>query len=193
MGGQFGIETERLVLREWREDDWPEFFRVTNTPAVMRWLGGVLDEAGRAKQHDRVMACHARNGFCFWPVFRKADGGHLAGELLGFCGIKRADASNCTVTGEFEIGWRLREEAWGQGYAREAAQAVLEASFTRFGAEEIFALTIVENEGSWGLMRRLGMRRRADLDFVDPRYASPWCDTIMYSITREEWRAGIGA
>ena len=84
---EFRLETERLVLRDWRERDWPEFFRATNTAAVMRWLGGVLDDDGMAAQRGRVEATRAANGFCFWAVERGTDGA-----LLGFCGLKRADA-----------------------------------------------------------------------------------------------------
>lgn len=192
MNENFRIETDRLVIREWRDGDWADFFRLTNTLAVMRWLGGVFDEANRTIQRERVEACHARNGFCFWPVLRKPDGGHLSGELLGFCGLKRADAPGSTVTGEFEIGWRMREDAWGHGYAREAASACLDAAFDRFGAEQVFALTIIENEPSWGLMKRLGMRRRDDLDYADPRFDKPWSETIVYSIAREDWRGAQG-
>ncbi len=184
----FRLETERLILRDWRGDaDWAAFFRATNTPAVMEWLGGMLDDKGIATQRARVENCAATHGHCFWLVERRADGGHLAGEVLGFCGLKRADAPGSTVTGEVEIGWRLREDAWGQGYAREAAEASLEAGFTRFGAEQIVALTVIDNRPSWGLMKRLGMHRRAELDYADARYDPPWRDSIVYSITRGEW------
>ena len=185
----FRLETERLVLRDWREEDWPEFFRLTNTPGVMHWLAGVLDEAGMAAQRTRVTTCAARNGFCFWVVERKGDGGHLAGEMLGFCGLKRADAPGCSVPGEFEIGWRFREDAWGKGYAREAAEAALAAGFTRFGAERIVAFTLIENTASWGLMERLGMVRRPELDFTETRYDPPFCHAITWAITRGEWEA----
>jgi RimJ/RimL family protein N-acetyltransferase len=147
----------------------------------MQWLGGVLDDEGMAAQRARVEQSAAKNGHCFWLVERKADGGHLAGEVLGFCGLKRADAPGSTVTGEFEIGWRLREDAWGKGYAREAAEASLDAGFNRFGADEIVALTVADNTASWGLMKRLGMRRREELDYADDRYDPPWRDTIVYS------------
>jgi RimJ/RimL family protein N-acetyltransferase len=184
----FRLETERLVLRDWQGDaDWEEFFRVTNTPAVMEWLGGLLDEAGRAKQRDRVEGCRARNGFCFWAVERKDDGA-----LLGFCGLKRADAPGSTVTGAMEIGWRLREDAWGKGYAKEAAIGALAAAFGTFGAEDVVALTVDGNTASWGLMKRLGMRRREDLDYPDERYDHPWRDTIIYSIDRAAWEAHHG-
>lgn len=183
----FRLDTARLTLRDWREEDWPEFFRATNTPAVMRWLGGVLDDDGMAKQRGRVEACHAANGHCFWMVERKADGA-----LLGFCGLKRADAPGSTVTGAMEVGWRFREDAWGQGYAKEAATASLDAAFDRFGAEEVVALTVDGNTGSWGLMGRLGMRRRAELDYDDPRYGSPWRRSIVYSIDHATWMSRDG-
>ena len=185
----FRLETERLILRDWRGDaDWDAFFRHTNTPAVMRWLGGVLDAGGLAAQRQRVESCAAQHGHCFWLLQRKQDGGDLSGEVLGFCGIKRADAAGSSVTGEFEIGWRLREDAWGKGYAKEAAIAAMDAAIERFGAREVHALTIAENTSSWGLMERLGMQRRQDLDYADPRYDSPWRDTLVWTTTAEEWK-----
>jgi RimJ/RimL family protein N-acetyltransferase len=184
---EFRLETARLILRDWRDEDWPEFFRLTNTPAVMRWLGPVMDTGKQAAQRARVEGCAARHGHCFWLVERKADGGHLAGEVLGFCGLKRADAAASPVEGRFEIGWRMREDAWGRGYAKEAALASLRAGFERFGADEIIALTVIQNESSWGLMQRLGMRRREDLDFPDDRYPPELRDTIVYSLMRAEW------
>lgn len=184
---EFRLETERLVLRDWTAADWPEFFRVTNTPAVMQWLGGVMGEELQASLRRRVETCTALHGHCFWLVERKPDGAHLSGEALGFCGLKRADAPGSSVLGEFEIGWRLREDAWGMGYAKEAALASLAAGFERFGATQVVALTVTGNEASWGLMKRLGMRRREELDYPDSRFEPPLRDTIVYSLSREDW------
>ncbi|MBO9498371.1 MAG: GNAT family N-acetyltransferase [Novosphingobium sp.] len=182
----FRVETDRLVLRDWSRDaDWEAFFRHTNTPAVMRWLGGVMSDEAVAAQRARVEACRERSGHCFWAVERKQDRA-----ILGFCGLKRVDAPDCSVLGQFEVGWRLREDAWGCGYAKEAAAASLDAGFGQFGAEEIVALTAIGNAPSWGLMERLGMRRREDLDFVDTRPEAPMRDTIVYSIDAAAWDAG---
>ncbi|MGX7951228.1 GNAT family N-acetyltransferase [Tsuneonella sp. HG249] len=178
----FRLETERLVLRDWREGDAERFFAGTDTPAVMRWLGGVMDDAGRQALLERVSGCRSANGFCFWIVERQEDG-----EVLGFCGLKRADAPGSSVAGEMEIGWRLREDAWGKGYAKEAASAALNAAFDRFDAEQVVALTVDGNVPSWGLMLRLGMRRRAELDYVDPRFGDELNPTIVYTISRAEW------
>lgn len=185
----FRLETARLALRDWRAEDWPAFVRHTNTPRVMRWLGGPLDTEAQVAMRHRLAACAAAHGHCFWLVERQADGGHLAGEVLGFCGLKRANDPGGTIAGAFEVGWRLREDAWGRGYAKEAAAAALEAGFTRFGADEIFALTVAGNSASWGLMERLGMRRRAELDYPDDRYAGELRDTIVYSLSRDDWAA----
>lgn len=177
------IETERLILRVWRDGDLARFAEITNTPAVMRHLGGVMDDAKVALFGERVVGFQQRLGHTFWVVERKADRA-----MLGFCGLKVIDAPGAGFPGEMEIGWRLREDAWGQGYAKEAASASLDAGFDRFGAREIFALTNIGNTASWGLMLRLGMIRRDELAFVDPRFEPPVGDTIVHSITAEAWR-----
>ena len=93
-----------------------------------------------------------------------------AASLLGFCGLKIADTAGSPVEGEIEIGWRLREDVWGQGFAREAAAASLDLAFDQIDAAQVVAITFAENVASWGLMERLGMRRREDLDYDDPRF-----------------------
>ncbi len=177
------IETERLRLRDWNDGDVEPFIRHTNTPAVMRWLGGPLPpKEQRRIIRERIMRWQRERGFTFWIVERKADA-----ELLGFCGIKIGDSEGSPIVGEYEIGWRLREDAWGHGYAREAAAASLDHAFDRLGADQVVAVTFTQNRSSWGLMERLGMRRRQDLDCDDPRFPD-LNPTIVYSIAREVWR-----
>ena len=177
------IETPRLLLRNWREEDFGPFVEASNTPGVMRWLGGVQHaEALRERLSTRIMAWQEERGFTFWAVERKEEG-----DVIGFCGIKIADDPGSPVEGEYEVGWRLREDAWGKGYAKEAAIASLGHAFQALGAEQVVALTVIGNEGSWGLMERLGMTRRPDLDYEGPE----WADTpvIVYVMKRDEWTA----
>ena len=185
---EFRHETERLILRDWRDEDWARFWQITNTPAVMRWLGGVADDATRAGARERLDGYRRDYGHTFWVCERHEDGGHLAGEMLGFCGLKRSNVEGESVFGMTEVGWRLREEAWGHGYAKEAAIASIDLGFDRFGADEIVALTVPGNEPSWGLMERLGMVRREDLDFHDPRWGPELNPSIVYSITPARWQ-----
>ncbi|HEU4499604.1 MAG TPA: GNAT family N-acetyltransferase [Sphingomicrobium sp.] len=177
-------ETDRLILREWGEGDSDRFYAVMNTPAVMRYLGGVQERAKWDAAAGRILGFQRDYGHTFWLLERKEDG-----ELLGFCGLKRVNAEGTPLKGEFEIGWRLRESAWGQGYAKEAAIASLDLAFERFGATYVVALTVNANAGSQGLMNRLGMTRRPDLDFDDPRFGPEMNPTVVYCINAAEWPA----
>ncbi len=177
------IETERLRLRNWTAADIDPFVRHTNTEPVMRWLGGVkTPEQLEGVVRDRFMVWQEQRGHTFWVVERKEDQA-----FLGFCGLKIADDAGSPVEGNVEIGWRFREDVWGQGYAREAAVASLDHAFGTLAVPQVVALTVEGNAPSWGLMERLGMTRRADLDYVGPSWAEG--PVIVYMIRREEWRS----
>ena len=158
-------ETERLILRTIEEGDAAEQDRLLNTPTVMARLGGVKELHEIEAKHAKGMALYATEGFSFLFMIEKA-----TGEMVGHCGIKRVDNPLARNQGDHEIGWLVREDRWRRGYA-----------------EEVVALTVADNTPSWGLMRRLGMRRREDLDYADARYDPPWRDTVVYSIDRKEW------
>lgn len=174
------IETDRLILRGWRDDDVAPFHAMGNDPEVMRYLGPpmTLDDAQAAR--DRMNAYLAEHGYCFWAVERKADGA-----FLGFCGIKPGPEGT-PLFGEVEIGWRLRRDAWGQGYAREAAEATIAWAWANIDAPTIAAMTVFANTNSWGLMERLGMRRDHADDFDHPAVpdGSPLKQHLVYRIAR---------
>lgn len=175
------VETARLRLRCWTAGDKSEFVARLNTPAVMRWLGGVRDEAQCTAIIERLQALQRELGHTFWAVERKTDDA-----LLGFCGLIRVHTAGAgLITGNVEIGWRFREDSWGRGYAKEAAIASLELAFGRYGAPHVVALTVEGNESSQGLMRRLGMKRRDDLDINDPD-ARPGLES-NYRIDAADW------
>jgi len=183
---EFRHETDRLILRDWREEDWPLFWEGTNTPGVMRWLGGVCDGAKRDAAQQRLLSYEREHGHTFWCVERSGDGA-----ILGFCGLKRSNQAGGPL-GMMEVGWRLREDAWGRGYAKEAATASLDLAFDRFDAEEVIAMTVQRNTASWGLMQRLGMRRRDDLDFDNAEFDKEDPVIIVYSADRASWTAHRG-
>ena len=172
-------------MRTWDAEDELSFYQIMNKPAVMRWLGGVQSRDEWNAGFQRLIGYQRDHGFTFWIVERKSDG-----EILGFCGLKRANAPGADrITGEIEIGWRLREEAWGQGYAKEAAIASLDLAFDRFSAPRVVAVTAAGNESSQGLMDRLGMTRRTDLDFSDERFAaiSEVNPQVVFVIESADW------
>ncbi|MBB4641332.1 GNAT family N-acetyltransferase [Rhizorhapis suberifaciens] len=177
------METERLLLQTWDEDAFKRFHNGTNTPSVMRWLGGVMNDEQLAALYQRHTGFFTAFGHGFWIVVRKEDG-----EVLGFCGIKRVDAQGTDLTGQHEIGWRFREDSWGKGYAKEAAAASLDYAFVKLEAPHVVAFTVAGNSASWGLMERLGMTRRPDFDFDDPRFGRDLNPTIVYRIAKAEWK-----
>ncbi len=178
-------QTERLRLRTWDKADLDEFVRHTNTPGVMRWLGGVWPRDMHEQAFERIQGYQRDFGHTFWIVERLSDG-----ELLGFCGLKRVNSPGADdLAGEFEVGWRFREDSWGKGYAKEAAIASLDLAFGRFGASRVVALTVPGNESSQGLMKRLGMVRREDLDFIDARFDNPGDlnPCVVWSVAASDW------
>ena len=183
-------ETERLILRDWQEGDRDAFFAIMNTPAVMEHLGGVQTPEQWAGAFDRLLSYQREDGHTFWIVVRK-DGG----TILGFCGLKRANAPGARFQGDMEIGWRLREDAWGQGFATEAATASLDLAFGRFAAPHVVAMTARGNLPSQAVMKRLGMIRREELDYIDVRFPveSEINPQIVWSIDAADWaRCGPG-
>ena len=183
-------ETERLRLRTWDDEDEFRFYDVMNTPAVMRWLGGLQPREEWSAGYQRLRAYERDFGFTFWIVERSSDDA-----ILGFCGLKRVNAPGAEFPGEIEIGWRLREDAWGKGYAKEAAIASLDLAFDRFGASHVVAVTSAQNGPSQGLMIRLGMERREDLDFVDERFPadSEVNPQIVFRISAIDWPSARAA
>ena len=175
-------ETQRLILRTWDEADIAPFMAGLNTPAVMQWLGGVGDAALYRRMYERMTACQSAHGHCFWIVERKSDA-----EMLGFCGIFRTDRPGTPVDGCTEIGWRLREDVWGMGYAREAAEASLTYGFGVLELERVVAFTVRQNAPSWGLMQKIGMIRARDLDHLLDGHGDALKDQIVYKIDRGDW------
>jgi RimJ/RimL family protein N-acetyltransferase len=112
---------------------------------------------------------------------RRADG-----VFIGYCGLKIVLDADLPIAGEVEIGWRLREEAWGQGFMREAALAALRWAWANLDVKRVIAMTVPANRRSWGLMERIGMTRRPGLDFGHPQFPEnhPLHRHIVYGVDR---------
>src|SRR5690606_6478925 len=100
---------------------------------VMKWLGGVLTAEGVRAYKDRADQAFADLGMCRLVIERCDDGA-----FLGACGLMPGH-EQAPISPFIDIGWRLAREAWGGGYASEAAAAVLQDGFTRLGLPEITA------------------------------------------------------
>src|SRR5579864_718480 len=159
-------KTKRLIIRNWLPEDRAEYLTTCNSEAVTRHLGGPGAKEEVDAAFERIAKSQEERGFSFWAIERKADGA-----LLGYCGLRICEDPERPVHGNLEIGWRLREDAWGHGYAYEAAQAALDWAWAKLDARRVVAFTVPANGPSWRLMERLGMTRRPDLDFAHSRFA----------------------
>ena len=159
------IETKRLILRGWRDDDVAAHHAMCADPAVMAYLGPAPSLSDSAEAVARQQTILAEYGACFWALERRD-----TGAFIGWCGIKPGPVGT-PIDGKPEIGWSLVQSEWGQGYAREAAEAALAWSWNRLNLPTIWAMTVMANRSSWKLMERLGMSRVVDGDFDHPKLA----------------------
>jgi RimJ/RimL family protein N-acetyltransferase len=156
------IETERLILRRWRAADLDSYATMMADPDVGYWLGGTLDRAQVEASIGRNEAAFDQQGVGRFAVERRSDG-----RFLGHCGLMPVHKSLPPAPG-LEIGWGLSQDAWGQGYASEAARAAVADGFGRLGLSEIVAYTTVGNLRSQAVMDRIGMARAPERDFDHP-------------------------
>ena len=170
------LATERLLIRPWRHEEAGRLLDILSRLEVVKWLGdgepvlmASLDEA-----HARIDRYAERSDppRGQWAVERAADGVVVGTVLL----LTLPNAEH----GEVEIGWHLHPDSWGQGYASEAARAVLAHGFAA-GLPEIIAVAHTTNDASIAVMRRIGM---TDHGVVEKWYEEP---SRCFAITAEQW------
>jgi RimJ/RimL family protein N-acetyltransferase len=178
------LRTQRLVLRQWRDDDLDPFAALNADPEVMRHFPALMSreesDALAEQQLDRI----AERGWGLWAV-EVVDGA----PFVGFVGLAqpRFDAH---FTPAVEVGWRLAREHWGSGYATEGARAALAYGFDDLGLDEIVSFTTVANARSRRVMERLGMTRDPADDFDHPLLAEddPIRPHVLYRLRRDALR-----
>jgi RimJ/RimL family protein N-acetyltransferase len=144
------LETQRLSLHSWDGQAWQEFRSIATDQRVRRFISGanpwpdekVKEFVERQREHER------RLGYCLWKL--QVEGYRQIG---GFCGLQPLD----DLPG-VEIGWWLRPELWGKGFATEAGRAVLAEGFGPLKLDRIVAVALKENVASLRVMEKLGMK-----------------------------------
>lgn len=176
------LTTSRLRLRSWRPTDRDPFAAMNGDPEVMRFFDRPLTRAESDAMVDRVEAAFEADGFGLWALERIEDG-----RFLGFTGLARQTFA-APFTPCVEIGWRLDRQAWGRGYATEAARAALRFGFETVGLDEIVSFTTPRNVGSVRVMERIGMHRDPADDFEYPRLPAghPFRRHVLYRLRRAE-------
>jgi RimJ/RimL family protein N-acetyltransferase len=179
------ITTERLILREFKEDDWPAVLAYQSDPLYLRYYEwtdrtpeAVQEFVGMFLAHQQAQP---RTKFQLAVTLKGNN------QLIGNCGI-RMDSPDAT---EADIGYELAPQYWGKGYATEAARAIVEFGFTELRVHRIWSECVADNVGSAGVLRKVGMQlegRLRDKQF----YKGRWWDTLLFAILDYEWRARQG-
>lgn len=182
------VETLRLRLRTWCDEDLAPFAAMNADPRVMRYFSGVLDRDESDAMVGRICARMAERGFGLWAV--SVLGG---ADLIGFVGLT-SPPFETRFTPCVEIGWRLAFEHWGQGYATEAAHGALAYAFGPMGLNEVVSMAVPANQSSLAVMRRLGMTCSPADDFLHPLLPEkhPLRPHVLYRLRRSQWTGAPG-
>ena len=172
--------TPRLVLRHWREEDRDPWAELGADPEVMQHFPKTLTREESDAFVDWAGAALEQRGWGLWAVEERE-----TGRFLGFTGLNEP-GFEAHFTPAVEIGWRLRRDAWGSGFATEAARGVLTVAFDDLELPELVSFTAVPNERSQAVMRRIGMTRDPAEDFDHPALEqdSPLLRHVLYRLRR---------
>ena len=162
------LETERLILRMWRESDFEPYAELCADPEVMRYLGGkVFDRTEAWRNMASIIGHWYLRGYGFWAIEEK-ESGRFAG---------RIGCINPEGWPGFEIGWTLKHEFWGKGYASEGGRRALEYAFKELDKSHVISLIHAENRRSINVAERLGETLEGTAQVIG-------IDVLVYGIDR---------
>ncbi|HEY3737097.1 MAG TPA: GNAT family N-acetyltransferase [Jatrophihabitans sp.] len=171
------IRTDRLLMRRWRDSDREPFAALNADPEARRYFPSTLSREVSDADIDSYEEKWERNGVGLWALERLD-----TGEFLGFTGLNPMP-ENGPGEGFYEVGWRLAQPAWHQGFATEAARAALDVAFERLDVAEIWSHTAVANRPSIAVMLRLGLRHVTTAPHPRLPDDSPLSQHVYYRIT----------
>jgi RimJ/RimL family protein N-acetyltransferase len=168
------LETERLILRGWREDDFESLAAIHADPDVMTFLGGVQERPDAWRAMAALAGSWLLRGYGKWAVERKSDGA-----MMGRVGMINPEGWP-----GLEVGWTLGKQYWGQGYASEAATAAMNYAFLTQPVDKIISCIDPENVASQGVAKRIGETRG---ERIDLRIGGKDYPVDLWGITRADW------
>ena len=176
------LETPRLVLREYTEDDTAAVLAYQSDARYLRyypWEGRTLDDAQRfVRTFIDWQSEPPRRRFQLAVLLRES------GALIGSCGVRRKPDDDT----EADIGFELSPEHWGRGYATEAARAMADFAFRDLGVTRLSSWCIAENVVSARVLEKIGMSLEGRLPAAERFKGRDW-DMLLYGMTRERWES----
>lgn len=176
------FETERLILRHWREEDLAPFIEMNQDPLVCRYFRSTITpEASLKFYHNTVLTQFVKYGWGLYAVERK-----IEQDFIGFIGLHMLNIE-AYFTPCIEIGWRLKRDSWGFGYATEGAKATLKHGFEVHHLEEIYSNTPILNVPSENVMKRSGLKKIGEFDFPGFAIDSPLRPHVLYYMDKKTY------
>lgn len=172
------IRTDRLRLRRYDESDVDNVFRLIGDPQVMRYFPSVYDRDRAQKIVNDVLAAYDELGYSVLAVERQPDGAYVG--QIGLLDWKDVDDRP-----DIEVAYMLAPEAWGRGYATEAARACRDWAFAHLDVDRLVSYIAIANAPSIRVAERNGMSRIKRLD--ENRFGIP---IYVYAVQRAEWESG---
>jgi RimJ/RimL family protein N-acetyltransferase len=162
------LETDRLILRMWREEDFEAYEKLCADPEVMRFLGGkALDRLEAWRSMAFLVGHWELRGYGHFVVEEKA-----TGEFAGRIGFMNPGGWPA-----FEIGWTLARQFWGRGYAIEGARRALAYAFDELDKEHVISLIHPQNTSSIKVAERLGEKEEGKTEIFGH-------EVLIYGIDR---------
>ena len=177
------IRTPRVLLRAWKETDRDAWALMNADAAVRQYFPTVLTREDADGEFERISGTVRQRGWGMWAL--EIPGKHA---FAGFVGLN-PPAYEAIWQPAVEIGWRLAQDTWHQGYATEAAEAAVEFAFEHLQLPQVLALSVTTNTPSHNVMDRLGMSRWHGMEFDHPRVPADWPlkQHIVHRLMRDVW------
>lgn len=169
------FETPRLIFRDWREEDLPEFREMNKDARVMRYFTKALSPEETDGFYNIIKEEFQKYGYGLYAVETKLDQ-----HFIGFIGFHWATFA-APFTPCVEIGWRLGTEAWGKGFATEGAKACLKYGFEALGLEKIYSLTSKINIPSENVMKKIGLAKVTEFQHPNIPEGNPLKEHLLYA------------
>ncbi|WP_339893263.1 GNAT family N-acetyltransferase [uncultured Algibacter sp.] len=168
----FNIETERLILREFRESDLDGMFELDSDPEVHRYLGN--KPVKTKEESQRIIASalkqYKERGIGRWAVIEKS-----SGEFVGWSGLKLNTEYNMNgFTRYYDVGYRLIKRYWGKGFATESGKAAVNYAFNVLKLPELYATTEIGNQASHNALLKIGLHYVEDFYFEEEKLKLRW-------------------
>lgn len=171
---EYLFKTERLGIRNWQDTDLPTFIEMCASPEVMKYFPSTSPPEKTVELVRRMQAQYEKKGYAYLPVELLE-----TQEFIGFIGIMDQDYGEY-LPAFVDIGWRLKESAWGKGYATEGAQAWMDFAFEKLELSEIYSVATMGNLGSQRVMQKLGMGKIDEFDHPKIEVGNPQRRCCLY-------------